>query len=321
MLDNLFSLADVILKNPIPDWDPTGTKNYETGEEDNWVNSSFDLNFGSRTQWTLVGRHTEVNYGRKLEYKIDVDQFILSKFPSLNKLIADGGFTSFIYGSESNLSYGSSNWTFQRKEAAAQEFETIQDKMDTKTKRVHITFILLTLAIVVLYRVNALVGFLGSKNKESVEKWNSLLTNSSNEIQYWHIYFIKKWEKANYAKKAVEKAVSDLQKILTDISANTLVATQEVTNRVTAILNSLDAKQQSEKKITDEVAKINKSVKDTIGILNNVTTQVGAIIDVYQNSRANWYETNKKFQLHCDSYTVDAAGNDDNTPLPVSQEN
>lgn len=324
MLDLLFTLADNLLtyayKNP--HWgkaEPIG----ENQESEAWANSDHEVVFGDKTSWTIGLGNTTNSFGPRIDFNVDYSYYIKNIADSKAiggllggklgaALIGTTGFFTLTFGPETTVSYGASDVSLQRKRRADQEFEIIDDKGPSTTPRAIITINLLCTGIiataVILARINHFRGFLGSNNFDTVNKVNKALIDASKVVQPRYLAVLTKMELAYHAKGYIKETIEKLKDIPKYILDELEDATKASANRIKSVLNKLKNTAEIEKELGMTKAEIITESEKAMDIISNQITFVGSILDLFQDGRANWYESNQNYSLLCKKYTLEARG-------------
>lgn len=324
MLDLLFTLADNILtyayKNP--HWgkaEPIG----ENQESEAWANSDHEVVFGDKTSWTIGLGNTTNSFGPRIDFNVDYSYFIKNIADSKTfggllggklgaALIGTTGFFTLTFGPETTISYGASDVSLQRKRRADQEFEIVDNKVLSTTPRAIITINLLCTAIiataVILARINHFRGFLGSNNLDTVNKVNKALIDASKVVQPRYLAVLTKMELADHAKGYIKETIDKLKEIPKYILDELEDATKAAANRIASVLNKLKNTAEIEKELGMTKAEIITESENAMDIISNQITFVGSILDLFQDGRANWHESNQNYSLLCKKYTLEARG-------------
>jgi len=119
---------------------------------------------------------------------------------------------------------------------------------------------------------------------------------------------LTKMELADHAKGYIKETIDKLKEIPKYILDELEDATKAAANRIESVLNKLKNTAEIEKELGMTKAEIVNKAKDAMETIENQITFVGSILDLFQDGRANWHESNQNYSLLCKKYTLEARG-------------
>ena len=332
MIDIAWTALDYILTYTVnPDW---GKSVPIEGDEEAWANSSQEIVFGDKTSWTFgLGCTTNI-FGPRVDFNVDYSYLIknIEKVEFIGKgrlgagLVGSTGYFSFTLGPETSISYGASDLALQRKKHADQEFEIIFDDggPETKTPKPIIWANLICTGLMVsaiaMVRFNHFTGFLCAKNKKLTEEVNKAINDVVKLVQPRFLAILAKMELAYHAKHYLEKTLKEIQDTPATIKEYLKNGTAEMKSDVEAVLRKLEWNKKFNSDMDQTKADINTQIDVASARINEQISFVGSIVDLFQEKRPNWSETNRPIGMRCQKYELVADGRFDSGAVPGSKD-
>lgn len=289
-------------------------------DEEIWANSTTEVVLGSKSSWTFGLGTTNNTFGPRIDFNVDYSYVLKNLGKGKWKgyfsplVVGATGYFSYNFGPETNISYGASDLSLQRKVHADQEFEIIQEGTNSlypKTiLQINAITTFLMVAVIAVVRFNHFLGFINDKTLGSVENTNALMNDVVNFVQPRFLAVLAKMELAYHAKAKLKELLAELKNSVSYMSDQAQSAITENMNTVQTVMNKLNWNekilsdlQTSKSSVEAEIKKVEDLIKQNIRFVANVVED-----SFLQNGRDNWYETNMAYKTMCSDYTLIANG-------------